>query len=112
VPAAGDDAGAFLDSWVAHASEQPDARCDVLARLGSIARGERRGQQRSEQQSFYFAPGHIGGGCVQVNNIALLNPIGESLFVGNENLSPTVSYPLFMSAPNDASLASSIVDVI
>jgi hypothetical protein len=25
-----------------------------------------------------LAPGHIGGGCVQVNNIALLNQIGES----------------------------------
>src|SRR4029077_9646547 len=112
VPAAGDDAGAFLDARVAHASEQPDARCDVVARLGSIARGKRRNQQRSEQQSFYLAPGHIGGCRVQLKSIAVLKQIGESYFEANENLSPTVSYPLFMSAPNDASVASSIVDVM
>ena len=39
VPAAGDDAGAFLDAWVANVSEQPDARRNVLAGLGGIARG-------------------------------------------------------------------------
>ncbi len=38
VPAAGDDAGAFLDSWVANVSEQPDARLNFLAGLGGIAR--------------------------------------------------------------------------
>ena len=38
VPAAGDDAGAFLDSWVANVSEQPDARRNFLAGLGGIAR--------------------------------------------------------------------------
>jgi hypothetical protein len=79
VPATGDDAGAFHDARVAHASEQPDPWCDVLAGLGSIARGKRRGQQRSQQQSFYLASGHIGGGCLQINNIAFLNQIGESI---------------------------------
>ena len=37
VPAAGDDAGAFLDSWVANVSEQPDARRNFPAGLGGIA---------------------------------------------------------------------------
>jgi hypothetical protein len=59
-----------------------------------------------------LAPGHIGGYRVRLKSIAVLNQIGESHFVANENLSPNVSYPLFMSLPNDASLGSSIVDVM
>jgi len=46
VPAASDDAGAFLDAQVAYASDQPDTGRNFLARLGlGIARGQRRSQQ-------------------------------------------------------------------
>ena len=37
VPAADDDARAFLDALVANVSEQPDARRNFLAGLGGIA---------------------------------------------------------------------------
>ena len=77
IPSTGDDAGAFLDARIAYARKQADTRRDVRAGLGSIARGKRSSQQRSEQQSFHLAPGHFGGGCVQVNKISLLNQIGE-----------------------------------
>ena len=97
VPAAGDDAGAFLDARVAHASEQPDARCDVLAWLGSIARGKRRCQQRSEQQSFYLAPGHIGGGLRSGKQHRAFEPNRRIHFKANGNYRPLFSNLLFMS---------------
>ena len=43
IPSTGDDAGAFLDARVAYASEQPDARCEVLVELGGVARVKRHG---------------------------------------------------------------------
>ena len=46
VPAAGDDAGAFLDAQIAYSGDQPDTRRNFLAGLDlGIARGQRRGQQ-------------------------------------------------------------------
>ena len=54
VPAAGDDAGAFLDARVAHASEQPDARRDFLAGLGSIARGKNAASNEASSRVFVW----------------------------------------------------------
>jgi len=46
VPAAGDDAGAFLDAQVVYTGDQPDTRRNFLAGSGlGIARGQRRSQQ-------------------------------------------------------------------
>jgi hypothetical protein len=60
IASAGYDTGAFLDPRIAGPDDQPDARRDFLTgrRLDDIARGSRRHQQRSKQESSHLAPGH------------------------------------------------------
>jgi hypothetical protein len=55
-------------------------------------------------------PGHVVGCSVQLNTVALLNQIGKSISWQTGIIAPLL--PFVHVIPNDASVASSIADVV